>query len=165
MTTYREAVDDFLAQKRIAVAGVSRSGNQPANAIFRKLRGAGYEVYAINPGADRVEGGPSYESLMAVPVPLDAVVAATPEAGTDDVVRQCVDLGIRRVWMHRGIGPGSVSEKAVGEAGRNGLTVLAGGCPLMFLEPDPFHRCLGWMLRVSGKLPAPDVRGRTAAGS
>jgi predicted CoA-binding protein len=155
MTTYREAVDDFLAQRRIAVAGVSRSKNQAANAIFRKLRDAGYEVYAVNPTTDRVEDGPCYESLAAVPVPLDGVVAATPPAGTDDVVRQCRELGIRRVWMHRGLGPGSVSEAAVDEGGRDGLTVLAGGCPMMFVQPDPFHRCLRWFLGATGKLPEP----------
>lgn len=157
MTTYREAVDDFLAQRRIAVAGVSRSKNQPANAIFRKLRDAGYEVYAVNPGADRVEDGPCYESLEAVPVPLDGVVAATPPAGTDDVVRQCRELGIRRIWMHRGIGPGSVSETEVSEGADEGITVLAGGCPMMFVQPDPFHRCLRWFLGATGKLPAPQA--------
>lgn len=155
MTTYREAVDEFLAQRRIAVAGVSRSGDQPANLIFRKLRDAGYEVYAVNPSADRVEGGPCYDDLASVPVPLDGVVAATPPEGTDAVVRQCVELGISRVWMHRGIGSGSVSASAVEEARRSGLTVLEGGCPMMFVRPDPFHRCLRWVLGATGKLPAP----------
>ena len=165
MTTYREAVDEFLAQKRIAVAGVSRSGDQPANAIFRRLRDAGYQVYAVNPGTDRVEGGPCYEDLSAVPVPLDGVVAATPRAGTEDVVRQCVELGIPRVWMHRGIGPGSVSGAAVEEGRRRGLTILAGGCPMMFVRPDPFHRCLRWVLGATGKLPVPERPGPEEAGT
>jgi len=155
MTTYREAVDDFLAQRRLAVAGVSRSGDQPANMIFRKLRDAGYEVYAVNPHADQVEGGPCYESLAAVPVPLDGVVAVTPREGTDEVVRQCAELKIPRLWMHRSFGPGSVSEPAVEAGRRDGITVLAGGCPMMFVHPDPAHRCMRWVLGMMGKLPAP----------
>jgi len=157
MTTYREAVDDFLTQRRIAVAGVSRSADQPANLIFRKLRDAGYEVYAVNPHADQVEGGPCYESLAAVPVPLDGVVAVTPRERTDEVMRECAELNIPRVWMHRSFGPGSVSEPAVEAGRRDGITVLAGGCPMMFVQPDPGHRCMRWVLGVMGKLPAPSA--------
>lgn len=152
MPTYRQAVDDFLAQRRIAVAGVSRDGDLPANLIFRKLRDHGYEVYAVNPSADRVEGAACYKDLAAVPVPLDGVVAATPPDATADVVRQCAELGIPRVWMHRSFGRGSVSDSAVDEGRHDGLTVIAGGCPMMFVKPDPVHTCMRWVLKVTGGL-------------
>lgn len=155
MTTYREAVDDFLGHQRIAVAGVSRQGDQPANLIFRKLRDTGYEVYAVNPAAERVEGGPCYPDLASVPVSLDGVVAATPPVGTDEVVRQCTELGIPRVWIHRSFGRGSVGEGAAEAGRRDGVSVIEGGCPMMFVEPDPVHRCMRWMLKVTGSLPAP----------
>lgn len=158
MTTYREAVDDFLSQRRIAVAGVSRDGDLPANLIFRKLRDAGYEVYAVNPSAEQVEGGPCYPDLASVPVPLEGVVAATPPEATEDVTRQCAELGIPRLWMHRSLGQGSVSDKAVEEGLDDGLTVIAGGCPMMFVEPDPIHRCMAWVLKMAGRLPAPEQR-------
>ena len=158
MPTYRQAVDEFLAGRRIAVAGVSRDGGQPANLIFRKLRDAGYEVFAVNPNADQVEGAPCYPDLAAVPAQLDGVVAATPPAGTEAVVRQCRELGIPRVWMHRSFGQGSVSQEAVKAGAEQGMTVLAGGCPMMFVDPvDPVHRCMRWVLKVTGGLPQPQA--------
>jgi hypothetical protein len=157
MSSYRQAVDDFLAPgRRIAVAGVSRQGDQPANLIYRKLRDAGYEVWAINPAADRIEDATCHPDLAAVPAKLDGVVAATPPAATEDLARQCRELGIPRLWMHRSFGTGSVSPAAVESASQDGLTVLAGGCPMMFVKPiDPAHRCMRWILDLTGGLPAP----------
>ncbi len=157
MPTYRQAVDDFLAPgRRIGVAGVSRHGDPPANLVFRKLRDAGYEVYAVNPATDQVEGAPCYPDLAAVPVRLDGVVAATPPAATEDVARKCVELGIPRLWMHRSFGGGSVSPEAVRTCSDGGVTAIAGGCPMMFVEPiDPAHRCMRWIAKHTGGLPAP----------
>ena len=154
MTTMLEAVDDFLAQKRIAVAGVSRSGSEAANTIYRKLRNAGYEVYATNPNADEVEGDPCYPDLASLPEKVDGVVIATHPEVTEQIVRACADQGIGRVWIHRSFGQGSVSEEAVDYCRQNGITVLAGGCPMMFCEPvDLAHKCMRWVLNLTGGLP------------
>ena len=145
--TYRDAVDDFLAQRRIAVAGVSRHGDVPANAIFRKLRDAGYDVIPVNPHADEVEDQPCYPTV-------DAAAIATPASAATTIVEDCHQQGVLHVWMHRGIGPGSVHEEAVRRGRELGLTVIPGGCPMMFVRPvDPFHRCLRWSHRVFGKEP------------
>ena len=74
------AIEDFLAQRRIAVAGVSRNKNEAANAVYRKLRGAGYEVFAVNPNAGEVEGDPCFPDLGSVPGGVDGVVIATHPA-------------------------------------------------------------------------------------
>jgi predicted CoA-binding protein len=156
MAALREAVDDFLAQKRLAVAGVSRSTDQPANLIYRKLKAAGYEVYPTNPNATEVEGDPCYPDLKSVPVPLDGVVVATAPEVTEQVVRECAALGVGRVWMHRSFGQGSVSEPAVRYCQEHGIAVIPGGCPMMFCEPvDPGHTCIRWLAKVTGRLPAP----------
>lgn len=156
MSALQQAVDDFLAQRRVAVAGVSRQPGQAANAIFRKLGAAGYAVFAVNPEATEVEGSPCYPDLASIPEPVDAVVAVTPPAGTEDVVRQCIALGIRRLWIHGGMGPSSVSIAAVAEARAAGMTVIPGACPMMFVDPvDPFHRCLRGFRRIRGRLPEP----------
>ena len=155
MSKYEEAVNDFLAQKRIAVAGVSRGGGESANAIYRKLRGQGYEVFAINPNAEMLEGDPSYPDLKSVPGELDGVVISTHPEVTPQVVRECNDLGIKRVWMHRSFGDGSVSQEAVDYASQHGITAIAGGCPMMYCEPDIAHRCMRWVIGVTGGLPDP----------
>jgi predicted CoA-binding protein len=153
MPSLKEAVNDFLAQKTIAVAGVSRSGQEAANGIYRKLRKAGYQVYAVNPKADELEGDPCYPDLKSVPADIEAVMVATHPQVTEAVVRECAELGIKRVWMHRSFGEGSVSEAAVAYGRDQDITVIDGGCPMMFLEPDIAHRCMRWFLDVTGSLP------------
>ena len=156
MATLEEAAQDFLAQKRIAVAGVSRGGDVAANVIYKKLRATGYDVFAVNPNADEVEGDRCYPDLAAIPGGVDAVVIATPPAVSAQLVRACGTLGIRRVWMHRSFGQGSVDDEAVRLGQELGLSVIPGSCPMMYCEPvDVGHRCIRWMLRFSGGRPRP----------
>jgi uncharacterized protein len=157
MADLREAVGEFLACRRLAVAGVSREGNLPANLIYRKLKEAGYEVYAVNPNASEVEGVPCYGNLAAVPVALEGVVVATPPGAAESLVWECVALGIPRVWMHRSVGTGSLSTEALELCRREGLAVIPGACPMMYVEPvDLGHRCFRWILGGMGKLPEPE---------
>ncbi len=144
MTTVAEAARDFLAQRRIAVAGVSRDPRgHGGNTIYARLKARGYEVYAVNPNADTVEGDPCYRSLDAIPGGVDAVVIATAAAATGAVVDDCIRLGIRRAWMHLGGASGSVAPDAVERGRAAGMSVIAGACPLMF-EPtaDFAHKCM-----------------------
>lgn len=148
------AAAEFLSQRRIAVAGVSRQGTAAANGIYRRLRGAGYEVFAVNPQTDEVEGDRCYRSLRDIPEPPDGVVIATHPTVAARVVEECAQLGIRRVWLHRSFGTGSVDPAAVALCQREGIAVLDGGCPMMFLAPvDVGHRCMRWVLNLTGKLP------------
>ena len=154
MPTLKDAVDDFLAQKRIAVVGVSRSSSQAANLVYRGLRGGNYDVFAVNPSADEVEGDACYHELKSIPDGVDAVVIATTPKVAETVVGDCAVLGISRVWIHRSFGRGSISEKAVDFCRDNDITVIAGGCPKMFLPKADFgHRCMRWILNVTGGLP------------
>jgi len=161
MSQLQDAVDDFLSQRRIAVAGVSRGGNAPANLIYRKLKGAGYEVFPVNPKTGEVEGERCYPALADIPGGVEAVMVATHPDVAPDLVRQCVDLGIDRVWMHRSFGQGSVSDEAVALCHEHGLRVIAGACPMMYVQPvDVAHRCMRWVLGVTGGLPKPVPQAR-----
>lgn len=153
-TTLRAAADEFLSQKVIAVAGVSRDPKQPANLIYRRLRDSGHEVYAVNPNATEVEGAHCWPDVGSLPeVPDGVVVATTPEVA-EDVVRDCEAAGVTRVWLHRGIGPGSVSDEAVDYCRTHEICVIPGGCPNMFGNTsDPGHRCMKVALQLTGKIP------------
>ena len=154
MTTLRDAAEEFLAQHRIAVAGVSRDEKQPANLIYRRLRDSGHEVFAVNPKAEEVEGDPCYASVKAVPPPLDGIVVVTTPEAAEQVVADAHEAGVPRVWLHRGIGPGSTSEAAVEFCTEHGMTVIPGGCPCMFGETsDPGHRGMRVVLQLTGKVP------------
>lgn len=156
MTTLEDAAREFLAQKRIAVAGVSRKGDVPANAIYKKLKTTGHEVFAVNPNASEVEGDTCYPNLSAIPGGVDGVVIATPPGVAAGLVRECAERGIPRVWMHRSFGTGSVDHEAVKMCRERGIAVIPGSCPMMFCEPvDVAHKCLRWFLHVSGKEARP----------
>ena len=154
MTSLRDAAEEFLAQRRIAVAGVSRDEKQPANLIYRRLRDTGHEVYAVNPNAEEVEGDPCFGHVADVPVALDGIVVVTTPDVAEQVVAEAHDAGVPRVWLHRGMGPGSSSPAAVDFCTEHGMAVIPGGCPNMFGDTsDPGHRCMRVMLQLSGKVP------------
>jgi uncharacterized protein len=156
MATIKEAAADFLASKRIAVTGVSARDpkNHGSNVVYRRLRERGYEVFAVNPNAKEVEGDRAYPNLRSIQGGVDAVVIGTrPEIG-EQTIRECVDLGIDKVWMHRSFGAGSVSTAAADYGREHGIAVIDGGCPLMF-EPvsDPGHKAMRLIFTLNRHVP------------
>jgi len=133
MQSIHEAAAAFLACKRVAVTGVSRTPRtHGSNNVYRRLRERGYQVFAVNPNADAVEGDRSYKDLASIPGGVDAVVIATRPEFAEQTMRECAQLGIKHVWMHWGGGGTSVSAAATDYGRRHGITVIDGGCPLMF---------------------------------
>jgi predicted CoA-binding protein len=144
MQNINEAAAEFLADKRIAVTGVSRTPKtHGSNNVYQRLRERGYQVFAVNPNTDQVEGDRSYPDLASIPGGVEAVVIGTRPEIAEDTMRECAQLGIKHVWMHRGPGAGSVSAAATGYGREHGITVIDGGCPLMF-EPtaDVGHKIM-----------------------
>ena len=153
MQTIKEAATAFLANKRIAVTGVSRSPkDHGANTVYKRLRDRGYQVFAINPHTDQVEGDRCYHDLKSVPGGVGAVVIGTRPETAEATMRECADLGITHVWMHRGPGTGSVSAAATHYGRQHGITVIDGGCPLMFSPTADFgHKMMRHMF--AGHIP------------
>lgn len=149
-----EPVTRFLAAGWIAVVGASRDRSQPGNAIYRRLRHAGLPVVAVNPRATEIEGDPCAADLGALAQAPAAALVATPPAAAMEIVRQCVEYGIRHVWFHRSFGAGSVAPEAIALCREHGIEFIEGGCPMMFCgQVDPFHRCLRWWLQRTGRAP------------
>ena len=108
MQTMKQAAAEFLAGKRVAVTGVSRNpGGHGSNVVYQRLRQRGYAVFAVNPNADQVEGDTCYHDLTSIPGGVDWVVIGTTPETADATMLECADLGIKRVWMHRGPGAGA----------------------------------------------------------
>lgn len=155
MTTVKQAATDFLANNRIAVTGVSRNPQgHGSNAVYKRLRDRGYEVFAVNPNADEVEGDRCYHTLVEIPGGVDAVVIATRPEAAEQTMRDCDELGIKYTWMHRSFGNGSVCDEATVYGRDHGITVIDGGCPLMF-DPtaDLAHKIMRFVFTRKGKLP------------
>jgi predicted CoA-binding protein len=150
---YQERVQDFLAQKRIAVCGLSRTKDSGAGAIYLKLRNHGYEVFPVHPDAEALHGDACYPNLSAIPGGVDAVFIMNSPDITEQIVDEAARLGIRHVWMHNNtIMPSSVSQEAVALCRGADINTIAVGCPMMFLEPDVFHSCMRWFIRATGRL-------------
>jgi uncharacterized protein len=155
MPTIKEVASEFLANKRVAVTGVSREAKgHGSNVVYKRLRDRGYEVFAVNPNADEVEGDRCYHDLRSIPDGVDAVVIGTSPAIADETMRECAELGIKHVWMHRGPGAGSVSETATEYGRERGVAVIDGGCPCMF-DPtaDLGHKAMRVVLSLTGNVP------------
>ena len=155
MHKIKEAAAEFLTHKRVAVTGVSRDPKtHGSNVVYQRLRSRGYEVFAVNPNADTVEGDPAYHSLAEIPGGVETVVIGTRPDRAEQTMRECVDLGITRVWMHRGPGGGSVSKPAAEFGRAHGVVVIDGGCPCMFgPTADTGHKIMRPFLTVTGNVP------------
>ena len=155
VTTIKNAAANFLASKRIAVTGVSRTANgHGGNTVYKRLRDRGYEVFAVNPNAEMVEGDRCFHDLKAIPGGADAVVIATRPEQAEATMRECAELGISQVWMHRSAGEGSVSPAATMYGRAHSITVIDGGCPLMFEPAADFgHKVMRVVLSAAGKVP------------
>jgi predicted CoA-binding protein len=155
MTKTADAAASFLSHRRIAVTGVSRDpANHGGNIVYTRLRERGYDVAAVNPNAETVEGDPCYPNLHSVPGSVEAVVIATSAQHADATMHEAVDMGISDVWMHRSFGPGSVSDNATAYGREHGVTVIDGGCPLMYgPTSDGGHRFMCRLLTWTGKVP------------
>ena len=155
MTRIAEAAEDFLACRRIAVTGVSREPKEHGgNIVYKRLRERGYDVFAVNPNATTLEGDTAYPDLRSIPGGVQAVVVATRPERAEATVREAVDLGVGRVWMHRSVGGGSVSREATAFGREHGVRVIDGGCPLMFgPTSDGGHKVMCSLLKLTGKVP------------
>ncbi|GAA1141175.1 CoA-binding protein [Nocardioides aquiterrae] len=155
MPTMKQAASEFLANRRIAVTGVSRHPKgHGSNVVYQRLRDRGYEVFAVNPHADEVEGDRCYHDLRSVPGGVDAVVIGTSPEHAEETMHECAEAGITQVWMHRGPGAGSVSAAAAAYGREHGITVIDGGCPCMF-DPtaDLGHKVMRPMLTLGHHVP------------
>ncbi len=133
MTSVKDAATAFLSNERVAVTGVSRTPKtHGSNNVYRRLRDRGYRVFAVNPNAQEVEGDRAYADLKSIPGGVQAVVIGTRPEIAEETMHECAELGITQVWLHRGPGAGSVSEAATDFGRSHGITVIDGGCPLMF---------------------------------
>src|SRR5689334_8326771 len=155
--TLEARVDDFLAQKRIAIAGVSRHNNHHlvGNLIYRRLKKKGHDVFAVNPYMQTFEGDRCYPDLQSIPGGVEGVVIITRPETTERIVRDCTEAGVRRVWMHQSLWKGSsVSPKAVDYCHQHDMTVIAGACPMMYgTNVDFGHTCMRFFMKLTGGLP------------
>ncbi|MBI2427214.1 MAG: CoA-binding protein [Ignavibacteriales bacterium] len=162
MNTIAQLAEDFLAQRTIAIIGISSKQQALANNLYKVLRTPQRTVIAVHPRMTTFEGDPCYPTLHSIPQKIDGIFIAAKAENAERAVDECIELNISHVWMHNSSGlqhsshsstTSSVSQSAVQKCREHNITVIPGACPLMFLENrDPFHSCLRWFLSITGKL-------------
>jgi len=151
MTISHSAIQEVLAQRTLALVGVSRGGKKFGNAIYRELKGKGYKVFAVHPQAETIDGDPCYHSLKGLPEKTGAVVICVPPAQTEQVVQQAYEAGITKVWLQQG----AESYAAIRFCEEHGMTIVHGQCVMMFAEPvQTFHGFHRWLWKLIGKYPS-----------
>lgn len=149
-----ETIEDFLAQKRIAMIGISHDSANFSSILFEEFCRRGYDMVPVNPNLPEAQGRHCFARVQDINPPVDAAILMTSPAVSEVVVRDCAEAGIQRVWMYRAFGEGSVSAKALEFCNRRGIRVVPGQCPFMFLpNAETGHRIHGWIRKITGRYP------------
>lgn len=152
-TASLEVIEDFLAQKRIAMVGVSRNPKDFSTLLFKELCRQGYNVVPVNPRASQIFGQHCFARVQDVQPSVDAALLMTSPSVTETVVEDCAEAGIRRIWMYRAGGDGAVNAKAVEFCKDRGIQLVPGECPFMFLPGNGFHAVHGFIRKLTGTFP------------
>jgi predicted CoA-binding protein len=147
--TSKAAVENFLAQERLAVVGISRKGNKFGNMAYKELKAKGYQVVPVHPQAEQIEGDPCYPSLSAIPEPVGGVLVVVPPEQTEKVVQEAAQVGIRHVWMQQG----AESPAAIQFCEEQGMNTVYSECIMMFAQPSSYHSFHRWVWGLLGRLP------------
>jgi uncharacterized protein len=144
-------IDDFLAQRSLAIVGVSRTNkNKFGNGAYRDLKGKGYKLFIVHPSGEVIEGVQSYTSFKALPEPVSGVLVVVPPAQAVKVVQEAHEAGITRIWLQQG----AESREAIQFAQDNGMNMVFGKCIMMFAQPQAFfHKPHRWVMGLLGQLP------------
>jgi predicted CoA-binding protein len=143
------AIDDFLAQRTLAVVGVSRKRFKFGTMVFRHLKARGYRVHPVNPNATIIDYQPCYPTLRNLPGPVGGVVSVVSRDRTLQVVRDAASIGVRRLWIQRG----TETPESIEACRAAGISVIAGECILMHADPGGIHRLHHLVNRLLGRLP------------
>ncbi|MFN0166533.1 MAG: CoA-binding protein [Bryobacteraceae bacterium] len=154
MKNQMSEVQEFLHLRRIAMVGVSRNPRDFSRALWNELRTRGFDMVAVNPAADDIDGQPCFPYVAGIEPEVDGVLVMTKPAETPAILEECAARGVRYAWLYRGVGKGAVDEWAAEKARGLGITVIAGECPFMFLREAGFpHHLHGWFRRLTGGYP------------
>lgn len=149
----KKVIDRFVKDKNVALIGVSRNPQKFGNAVLKELSKKGYTVFPVHPEMKEAEGTKCFSSLDELPDNVNNLLLAVQPNVTEEIVSQIDAQKIHRIWMTKGVGKGSASEKAIMECKNKGIDVVYGFCPLMFFAPGGFHGFHLWMRKTFGKIP------------
>lgn len=145
-----DQINTFLAQRSVAVAGVSRDQKKFGHVIFKELLKAGYDAFALNPNIDTIDGHKCYRAPAELPSQVSALVLVTPPAQTLKLLEQAVEKGLRYFWIQQG----AENTEVLAFCRQNQLHAISGRCILMHLEPvKSIHKVHRFFSKLFGLYP------------
>lgn len=146
-------INEFFAQERFALVGVSRSERDFSRLLFKEFTQRGYDVVPVNPHVDEIESRKCYPSILDVNPRVNSVLLMTSEIMTKHVLEECSESGVTLAWVY-GISGRNVDPRTIQYCEDHGIRIVAGYCPFMFLpNAAMFHRLHGWVWNVIGYYP------------
>jgi predicted CoA-binding protein len=159
-SSIEEARAFLRSAHRIAVVGVSRDPKDFSRYLLRALRDGGHDVVPVNPALVEAEGVRAFAGVSDIDPPPDAALLLVPADAAEGAVRDCLRARVRRVWLHRGAGPGVASEAVLALCAANRVEVVHGLCPMMVLPGASLpHRVHGLLRRALAHPGHPHVCG------
>ena len=153
-----QTIEEFLAQKRIAMVGISRDPKHFSVTLFQEFRRRGYDVVPVNPHVLELFGQRCFARVQDIQPPVEAALLITAPEITDLVVKDCAEAGIRKVWMFGAGAKGAVSRQAVQFCEQRGIRIVPGQCPFMFWrDAEAIHRLHGFLRKLIGTYPHANV--------
>ena len=150
----KTTIEHFIQDKEVALVGASQNKRKWGNMLFRELKKKGYTVYPVNLNATEIEGTKCYPTVSTLPAEVKNAIIVLPPEITEQIVKECAQASIKRVWMHKGAGgKGSQTKTAIEICKANGIEVVYDLCPLMFLPPVGIHKIHLWFKRLVGRMP------------
>lgn len=148
-TKMKNEKTDFRSGKSYAVVGVSDKRGKFGNAVFKEMKKRGYRLFPVNQRSTLFDDQMCYKNLSEISDHLDGVIIITGPDGAKRAIRECINSGIKHVWLY----PGSKCEQAIDMAKENEIELICKNCPLLYLEPVKFpHSLHRWIAKVFGKL-------------
>ena len=123
-----QAIQDFVSRRRWAVVGVSNDHHKFGRRIFESMRGAGYDVVPVHNSLEALDDGtPVVQRITDIQPAPEVVDLVVPPPATVQVVQDCIDAGVKRIWFQ----PGTINPQAIALAEQHGLAVIADGACAM----------------------------------
>jgi len=146
-------IEDFLAQHRIAIVGISRDEKEISGMLLHDLTRRGYDIVLVNPNAQQIGGHPCFARVQDIHPSPDAALIMTSPSLTESAVHDCAEAGIRRVWIYGLKGEAGIDPKVMEFCREARLQVVPGECPFMFLPRNGFHGLHGFIRKITGQYP------------
>lgn len=135
-------IHQFMTQKNVAIAGISRNDKKFGNAIFKALHDRNYQLFPIHQQLESFEGVGCFKAVDALPGEVSALIICTRPDKTVDLVHSAIAKGIKHIWLQQG----AQNDEAIEFARSKGVNIIHRQCALMFAEPvnsvHKFHKSI-----------------------